>query len=160
MDDSRAIVFECLTFNQLSLAKLYEVMALRQTVFVVEQDCPYLDADGHDQQALHLMGYQENNKLVSYARLFGPEQYYPKYASIGRVITDSAVRGKGIGQLLIQEAIRQIHQHFGPVAIKISAQSYLTKFYESFGFETFGDTYLEDGIPHIAMIRNTDARMV
>lgn len=153
MDSSPAILFNCLAFDQLSTAQLYEIMALRQAVFVVEQNCPYLDADGHDQVAFHLLCQHRDGTLVAYTRLFGPGSYYPGYASIGRVATADSVRGTGLGRNLLQESIRQIGLLFNSPGIKISAQSYLIKFYESFGFISVGEEYLEDGIPHISMIR-------
>lgn len=136
----------------LDLDQLYEVMSLRQAVFVVEQDCPYLDADGKDQEAYHLLGHRQN-RLVAYTRLMPPGLSYEGYASIGRVITSASVRGMGVGRRLMEESIAQAAALFGDVPLKISAQCYLQAFYESLGFSCTGDPYLEDGIPHIAMIR-------
>ncbi len=144
--------FKCLSFSQLSTQELYEVMALRQEVFIVEQDCPYLDADGKDQPAWHLMGFDDNQKLVAYTRLLDKGISYPKYPSIGRVVTSPAARGKGYGVSLMKESIKQIGTLFGKQDIKISAQVYLDQFYRSLGFEPVGEGYLEDNIPHIAMI--------
>ena len=129
------IVFKCLTFSQLSNEELYDIMALRQEVFVVEQDCPYLDADGKDQQAWHLLGYSEEQQLVAYTRLIDKGGSYPKYASIGRVVTSLSVRKKGYGKLLMEESKRQIALLFNNPDIKISAQIYLDRFYRSLGFE-------------------------
>lgn len=142
----------CKQFKDLSLEELYAIMVLRQEVFVVEQDCVYLDADGKDQIAWHLMGY-ENEALVAYTRLVPAGVSYEKYPSIGRVITTEKVRGKGIGVKLMQESIRHCEALFGKNPIKIGAQVYLLKFYNSLGFERVGKDYLEDGIPHLAMIR-------
>ena len=147
------MVYKCLSFSQLSNIELYELMALRQEVFVVEQDCPYLDADGKDQEAWHLLGYDEKGKLVAYTRLLGKGSTYPNYVSIGRVVTSPSVRGKGYGVDIMNESIRQIELLFGKQAIKISAQLYLDRFYQSLGFRPVGEGYLEDNIPHIAMIR-------
>lgn len=152
MAESPAIVFKCLAFWELTLDQLYELMALRQSVFVVEQDCPYLDADGLDQAAYHLMGYDEQEELVAYTRLLPPGTSYPDQASIGRVITRASERRTGLGSRLMRESIKMIHELFNTSKIKISAQCYLIKFYESLGFETLGKSYLEDGIPHIAMV--------
>jgi len=146
------IVFKCLFFSQLSLEELYEIMALRQEVFVVEQDCPYLDADGKDKQAWHLLGYSQDQKLVAYTRLIDKGGSYKDYASIGRVVTSASVRKEGYGKLLMQESIRQTILLFNNPPIKISAQVYLDRFYRSLGFEPVGEGYLEDNIPHIAMI--------
>lgn len=145
--------FTCLPFHQLSLAELYELMRLRQVVFVLEQNCPYVDADGKDHLAHHLMGKDAEGQLQACARLLPPGTAYPGYASIGRVVTSAAVRGQGQGQALMQEAIAQCSRLFGPAPIKISAQCYLIRFYESFGFAAQGESYLEDDIPHIAMVR-------
>ena len=146
--------FKCKSFSELSLEELYELLALRQEVFVVEQDCPYLDADGKDQQALHLMGYDKNQKLIAYARINPKGIVYEDFISIGRIVTSPSVRGKGIGKKLILACLDTVHKVYNRQPAKISAQCYLIRFYESFGFETIGKEYLEDNIPHIAMIRN------
>lgn len=154
------IQFECKSFKELSLEELYDCMVVRQAVFVVEQDCPYLDADGKDQQAWHLMGKDENNKVVAYTRLIPAGVSYEQYASIGRVVTAQSARGGGVGRQLMEESIRMMEQLFPKVAVKISAQCYLEQFYNSLGFETVGAEYLEDGIPHYPMIlrdRRSDA---
>lgn len=149
------IIFQCIPFADFSLGNLYEAMQLRQNVFVVEQDCPYLDADGQDQEALHLLGYDADNKnLVAYSRLFKKGTIYEKYAVIGRVVTSQSIRGRGIGYLLMKESIRQLETHFGASPIKISAQFHLQSFYKRLGFRSEGSQYLEDGIPHIAMMRH------
>lgn len=142
----------CKKFNDLSLDELYAIMALRQKVFVVEQDCPYLDADGKDQVAWHLLGY-ENQELVAYTRLVPKGISYEKYPSIGRVVTAQKVRDRGVGVELMRESIQHCETLFGKEPIKISAQVYLLKFYNSLDFESVGLSYLEDGIPHISMIR-------
>jgi len=146
--------YKCKSFSELSIDELYEIMALRQEVFVVEQDCPYLDADGKDQQALHLMGFDKNKKLISYARIAASGVFYENYISIGRIVSAPSVRGKGVGKKLIIESLDTIDKLFNSKAIKISAQCYLIRFYKSFGFEIIGEEYLEDNIPHIAMIRS------
>jgi len=146
------MVFKCLSFSQLSKEELYNVLALRQEVFIVEQDCPYLDADGKDQPAWHLLGFDDDQKLVAYTRLLDKGISYPKYPSIGRVVTSPSARGQGWGIKLMEESIRQMGLLFGKQDIKISAQVYLDKFYRSLGFQPVGEGYLEDNIPHIAMI--------
>lgn len=153
MVSSPAIHFKCLAFDELSSHQLYELMALRQAVFVVEQNCPYLDADGKDLEAYHVLAYDDHGSLVAYTRLMPPGLSYAGYASIGRVANAASVRGTGIGRKLLQESLQEIERLFGAVPVKISAQTYLLRFYESFGFEAVGATYLEDDIPHIAMIR-------
>lgn len=126
-------------------------MVLRQEVFVVEQDCPYLDADGKDQKGFHLM-FWENNKLIAYTRLLPKGVSYQDYCSIGRVVNSDQVRGRGIGKKLMLESIEQCKKLFPNQNIKISAQVYLLKFYQELGFEETGDRYDEDGIPHTSMI--------
>ncbi len=149
--------FLCKPFQQLTLQELYSAMMLRQAVFVVEQDCPYLDADGKDQVGWHLLGYDEG-QLGAYARLLPVGVSYEAYPSIGRVVTSAQFRRGGFGLLLMQEAVQQSERLFGKTAIKLSAQQYLVKFYQRFGFETVGAGYLEDGIPHIAMVRERRQR--
>jgi len=144
--------FNCLPFEKLSLKELYDSMALRQEVFVVEQDCPYLDADGKDEAGQHLLGYNANGKLMAYTRLLPPGISYPDYASIGRVVTSPLVRRTGAGKVLMRESIAWCARLYGEVPIKISAQVYLIRFYESFGFKKVGAEYLEDDIPHVGMV--------
>jgi len=149
----KPLKYICPSFNELSLQQLYDIMVLRQEVFVVEQDCPYLDADGKDQMSHHLMGYLDG-ELVAYTRLVPKGISYDKYISIGRVITSQSVRRDGYGKDLMERSIKQIRTLFGQKDIKISAQCYLLKFYKGLGFEPVGEEYLEDDIPHIAMINS------
>lgn len=149
--ESRTATFICKHFQDLSLEELYQCMQLRQAVFVVEQNCPYLDADGKDPEAWHLMAYWQG-KLVAYARLIPPGISYADYASIGRVITDAKVRKWGFGKQLMKQANQLMQAKFPNDSIKLSAQSHLTRFYESLGYRPVGAAYMEDGIPHIAMI--------
>ena len=143
----------CLFFDELTLAQLYDLMALRQTVFVVEQNCPYLDADGKDAGSWHVLGFDENSgKLVAYTRLLPKGLTYADYASIGRVVTAPGVRGQGVGRRLMEESLRQAKRLFGNTPIRISAQSYLVEFYRELGFTPVGEEYLEDGIPHMGML--------
>lgn len=148
------INFTCLSFQELSLSQLYDIMVLRQEVFVVEQDCPYLDADGKDQQSLHLMGYSNDGLLLAYARLLPKGLSYENYHAIGRVVTSPVARGQGHGRPLLEKAIFETKQSFGKGNIKLSAQAHLDKYYGSLGFEAVGEGYLEDGIPHIGMVLN------
>jgi ElaA protein len=143
--------YECKAFEGLSLQDLYELLALRQEVFIVEQDCPYLDADGKDPDSWHLLGRDEQGRLAAYARILPPGLSYEDYPAIGRVVTAPFCRGKGHGKDLMKAAIAHCISLFGDRAIKISAQTYLLKFYESLGFRSTGEEYLEDGIPHTAM---------
>jgi ElaA protein len=139
-------------FKQLTVHQLYDIMALRQEVFIVEQNCPYLDADGKDQDSWHLMIHDDAGKLIAYTRLLPRGLAYPEYASIGRVVSSPAARGTGIGKHLMQLSIEQCRILFPNDPIKIGAQSYLLRFYEGFGFYSTGENYLEDGIPHTKMI--------
>lgn len=139
-------------FDTLTVPELYALLQLRSEVFVVEQTCPFQDIDGQDQAAYHLLGYADNGELAAYARLFGPGISYAQ-ASIGRVVTSPRYRRFGLGRQLLQQAIAQCDTLFGAQPIKIGAQLYLQAFYESFGFVQQGEGYLEDGIPHIYMLR-------
>ncbi len=145
------INWKCVPFQELSLTELYDLMQLRQEVFIVEQDCPYLDADGTDQVSWHLMGFDEDSDMVAYTRLIPKDISYKNALSIGRVVNAKKVRGKGVGRLLMKESIAQLEQLFGQETIILSAQCYLLKFYQSLGFKPVGEEYLEDGIPHIKM---------
>ena len=139
------------SFSELTTNELYSILQLRSEVFVVEQDCVYQDVDDKDQKALHVIGFK-NNILVAYTRIFKPGDYF-KNASIGRVVVAKNERKYGYGHAIMKHAIEAIKNHFNEIAIKISAQTYLKKFYESHGFQQVGEEYLEDGIPHIGMIK-------
>ena len=144
-----------LSFEQLSREDLYEVLKVRQAIFVIEQNCVYQDADGLDPTSWHLLGWHEDTtgrKLVAYLRVVFPGGKYPE-PSIGRVLTTASVRGTGAGQALMREAINHIALEYPQKSIRISAQQYLEKFYFEFGFETVSAPYDEDGIPHIEMLR-------
>lgn len=146
------MTFQCLRFQELTLEQLYNILKLRQEVFVVEQDCPYLDADGNDAAAFHLVSWDEEGEALAYVRLLPKGVTYEKYASIGRVVTSKKVRGSGAGKLLMKEAIKSMGELFPGLPVKISAQCYLLKFYKELGFDPVGEEYLEDDIPHIGMI--------
>ena len=140
-------------FNELLPEELYAILQLRNEVFVVEQNCVFQDADDKDQPSLHLMGWREH-KLVAYTRIVPPGLSY-KEPSIGRVVTSAQERGKGTGHELMMVSINKVHELYGVGNIKIGAQLYLKKFYESHGFMQTGDVYLEDGIDHIEMTKFT-----
>jgi len=146
--------FFCVSFPELTNYQLYEILALRMEVFCVEQNCPYQDCDGKDLESWHLMGRDEAGKLVCYTRLLPAGLAYPEYTSIGRVVTAPSARGTGAGKVLMEKSIAKCQQLFGNQSIKIGAQTYLLKFYEGFGFQSTGEAYLEDGIPHTSMIRH------
>ena len=139
------------TFSKLSLDELYQVLQLRSEVFVVEQDCVYQDIDGKDQKAVHVLGFK-NDKLIAYTRCFDKGVYFEE-ASIGRVIVKENQRKFNHGHEILKASIEVIESRFKTTKIKISAQQYLIKFYESHRFQQIGEGYLEDGIPHVAMIR-------
>jgi len=144
---------ECKAFHELNVDELYDIMALRQQVFVVEQNCVFLDADGKDKNALHCLALDENNLLVAYTRIFNKDLYYSNYASIGRVVSSPIGRGQNFGRIIFQFSLDQIQRNYGKNEVKIGAQSYLEKFYESFGFQSIGEDYIEDGIPHKIMVK-------
>jgi len=144
--------FECFEFDKLSLRQLYRVMQLRQEVFVVEQDCPYLDCDDKDTESYHVCGFDRSDSIEAYTRLVPPGVSYDGYSSIGRVVTSEAIRRQGQGVPLMEESIRYCLRFWPTYDIKISAQVYIKRFYENLGFVTTGDEYLEDGIPHVAML--------
>jgi ElaA protein len=138
-------------FKELSVYELYNLLQLRSEVFVVEQDCVYQDLDGKDSKALHIIGYKDE-KIVAYTRCFEAGIYFEE-TSIGRVVVNSEQRKYGYGHVIMEASIEAIKKHFDTEIIKISAQTHLRKFYESHNFKQVGQGYLEDGIPHIAMIK-------
>jgi ElaA protein len=139
------------SFEELNTSRLYAMLRLRSEVFVVEQDCVYQDIDNKDQFAWHMLMYVDG-ELSGYTRLFGPGQYFER-ASIGRVVVSELIRGRKLGRLLMERSIEELYRQYGQVDIEISAQQYLTRFYEELGFHAFGQGYLEDGIPHIRMLK-------
>jgi ElaA protein len=145
--------FELKYFSDLTLGELYAILRLRQRVFVLEQKCAFVDSDDLDQQSWHLMYYTGNDKLAAYCRLLPEGLSYPGYASIGRVVSDPDLRAGGYGRRLMAEALSRCKELFGDAPLKIGAQLYLKKFYESYGFEAVDDIYIEDDIEHIKMIR-------
>ena len=138
------------SFEELSKTELYTILRLRSEVFVVEQDCNYQDVDGKDLKCHHLMAWDGDN-LVAYTRIVPPGVSFAE-ASIGRVLTNSRYRGIGAGITLMEKSIEKAHETHGKKPIRIGAQLYLKKFYESFGFVKDSDEYLEDEIPHIEMV--------
>lgn len=142
---------EIKSFNELSTNELYKILNLRNQVFVVEQNCAYLDTDGNDTVALHLLMWNAD-ELVAYSRIFKAGIMY-NTSSIGRVVVNPTYRGKKIGHLLIQSAINTIKTHYNAPNITISAQAHLQKFYNAHGFKTISTPYLEDDIPHVKMIK-------
>ncbi|PQB05452.1 GNAT family N-acetyltransferase [Aureitalea marina] len=141
-------------YQELSTDELYALLRLRSEVFVVEQDCVYQDIDNKDQNALHIMGWQ-GDELAAYTRCFGPGFYFDQPA-IGRVVVQEDYRGQGLANAIMRVSINALQTSYGLTDIKLSAQTYLLQFYRDLGFETVGEEYLEDGIPHMAMIRPAD----
>jgi ElaA protein len=144
---------ECKAFSDLSVDELYEILALRSEVFVVEQNCIFLDLDHKDQKALHFMGFDQKNQLMAYTRLFNESVYYQGFLSIGRVVASPKGRGEGYGREIFGKSVEKVQELFGQKSIKIGAQAYLESFYASFGFESINEDYVEDGIPHKMMVR-------
>ncbi|MFI1744704.1 GNAT family N-acetyltransferase [Thalassobellus sediminis] len=140
------------TFSELTKQELYNLLQLRSEVFVVEQDCVYQDIDGKDEKALHILGFK-NEKIIAYTRIFKPGDYFED-ASIGRVVVAKNERTFKYGYDIMKASIEAIKNHFKEKKIKISAQAHLKSFYNNCGFKEIGEEYLEDDIPHIAMIKN------
>jgi ElaA protein len=140
-------------FDELTLDELYNILQLRNEVFIVEQNCIYKDLDGKDRSAWHLMA-TEDDKLIAYTRILPPGVSYNDPA-IGRVVTSPSKRRSGLGRELMKRSIEACEKLFGTTSITLSAQVYLKSFYGSFGFIVMGEEYLEDGIPHIEMSRNS-----
>ncbi|MFT7724724.1 MAG: GNAT family N-acetyltransferase [Roseateles sp.] len=140
----------CVPFDGLQARPLYDALALRAAVFVVEQRCLFLDLDGIDPLGWHLLGHDYSGALRAYARLLPPGVKAPE-AVIGRVVTAPAARGIGLGRALMAEAVAQCRRLWPGHAITLHAQAHLARFYASFGFAPVGAPYLEDGITHIEM---------
>lgn len=145
------IHFHWYSFSDLDNDQLYDILSLRCSVFIVDQQSHYLDPDGKDRYAIHLLGTEEN-KLVAYLRVFPPSDI-ESYIIFGRVLTASSVRTKGYGKKMMEELLKYCQRNYPGIDIKCSAQFYLKNFYESFGFKAYGDVYDDVGIPHIAMKR-------
>jgi ElaA protein len=142
-------------FAELTTTELYEVLAQRQQVFVLEQQCFYNDFDGLDQQAHHLLGWRSidgQRELAAYLRCLAPGAKYAEM-SLGRVLTTKAARGSGAGRELLVRGIECAERQHPGHRIRIGAQAYLERFYQSFGFKTISEPYDEDGIMHIDMLR-------
>lgn len=137
------------SYNDLSLDELYSILKIRQEVFIIEQACNYLDADSHDFLATHLIA-RKHKQIIAYMRIVPAGELYD-HVSFGRILVKKKFRNTGIGKDLVRRAINLFDPN---QTVIISAQIYLTKFYQSFGFCVIGEEYLEDDIPHIKMIRN------
>ena len=139
------------SFEELTTEELYQILRLRAEIFVVEQDCVYQDVDNKDQNSFHVCGY-DNDFLAAYARVVNPGISYSEI-SIGRVVVSEKRRGIKLGDDLMKEAISFIETKLGVQPIRISAQSHLKRFYSNLGFVFTGKEYMEDGIPHIEMLK-------
>ncbi len=140
------------SFSELSSEELYLLTKIRQEVFVVEQDCVFVDSDGYDLLAFHFILFDEGGQIAGYARILAKDTIYDK-ATIGRVLTTKAYRQTGLGREVFRLALEALYQKLGRQAVKIQAQSYLLQFYESFGFKSMSEAYLDTGILHNDMIK-------
>lgn len=145
-------MWECKSFSELTLQQLHAIYKLRVAVFVVEQNCPYPEVDDDDLLALHLTKWV-NGKPAAYARLI-PQQ---DSIRLGRVLVDQEHRQKGYGRELLQQAISYCRKYYPGQDLHAQAQAYLEDFYHSFGFQPVSGIYLEDGIPHLDMIRSENS---
>jgi ElaA protein len=145
------LIWHWCRFEDLGVNGLYDMLALRARVFVLEQG-PYLDPDGADRQAWHLLGRDQADRLVAYLRVVDPGVKFDS-ASIGRVVVDKALRGTGLGHALLAEGVSRCCAQWSQQDIRISAQAHLQGFYRQHGFETVGQPYLEDQVPHVQMWR-------
>lgn len=145
------IQWQCLFFDQLSTKQLYAILEARHEVFIIEQNCIYQDKDYIDHHCHHLVAWTPEGKVAAYSRIVPPGKIFAE-ASIGRVLTTALGRGMGLGKQLISKSIQETTKLYPNDGLKIAAQQYLEKFYQSFGFETVSAMYLEDGIPHVEMV--------
>ncbi len=150
------IQWEVKTFQRLTVQQLYDVLQLRVDVFVVEQQCAYRELDEYDRhpEARHLSGRNKNGELIAYTRLLPPGLRGPE-VNLGRFVVKADFRKQGIGHQLLQTALQEISHRWPEVPIKMSAQSHLHRFYAQYGFIQVSDGYLEDGIPHVEMVKES-----
>lgn len=142
-------------FSELSPVELARIYRARQQVFTIEQQCIYLDADEFDETAWHIAAWSPKSPVpLAYARLINPGRKYAE-PSMGRVITTGAARGTGLGRELVRRVLAHSAQVFPGLAVRISAQERLSRFYADFAFTVVGEPYMEDGIPHIEMLRRS-----
>ena len=145
------LTWQFLAFDALGNRDIHDMLRLRSEVFVLEQSCLFLDIDGLDPEAMHLLGHDEQHRLSACARCFAPGRPYAQ-ASIGRVVTAPHARGQGLGQVLMRQALSSLWAHWGRQPVRIGAQAHLQGFYGRLGFRVDGEPYLEDGIPHVQML--------
>ena len=139
-------------FEALSLDEFHDILKLRIDIFVVEQNCPYSELDNKDKKALHCFAKDQEQHIIAYTRIFKPGDYY-KEASFGRVLVQKEYRNKKLGYELIKQTLLAIQANMGQVPVKIGAQAHLERFYGVFDFKKVGQGYIEDGIPHIYMLK-------
>lgn len=152
---TESFTWQCLHFRDLSAQSIYKILQARQIVFVVEQNCVYLDADSVDTQCHHLIVWSEysaQSVIAAYLRIVPPGIKYEE-PSLGRIITTPEFRGKGLGKKIVQNGITTLLSFYPSSPIRIAAQHYLENFYQAFGFQAVSPVYLEDNIPHIDMVR-------
>ena len=150
-DMKNKITWTVLHFDDLSAKQLFDVLQLRNKIFIVEQDCPYLDADEKDPKSFHVMGFDQQQKLIATSRVLPPGISYSE-VSIGRVAVAIESRGTGIGDELNRVSMKFIRNFYGDIPIRLSAQKHLSKYYNKHGFKVVSDPYDEDGIPHVEML--------
>ncbi len=146
------LIYTLKPFSDLSLEELYELLRLRSEIFVVEQTCVYQDMDGLDYNYFHVLGKNENDQLISYARVSPSDEN--ENVKIGRVVVDNNFRGRDLGKQLMERTMELVVESFNVKSFSLSGQYHLKKFYNDLGFIEKGEQYLEDGIPHIYMIKN------
>ena len=138
-------------FGQLTTDELYEIVQLRQEVFIVEQQCCYVDLDGEDQRAIHMLARGIDGTLAGYQRIFLPGVLGDE-AILGRIIVAATARGMGLGKLIVRRGIDFVRERAPNAIIRIAAQAHLQQFYAQSGFTTISEAYPVDGIPHLDMI--------
>lgn len=148
------MVWKMKKFDELSAEEIYEILRIRNQIFIVEQQCPYLDCDGRDMKSYHLF-MENNNEIAAYLRIIEKGVSYNEI-SIGRVLVNSDYRGKGLARNMMKEAMKFINNQLNEDTIRIEAQAYLIDFYKSFGFKQISEVFLEDNIPHIEMLYTKD----
>ena len=147
--NSVAVKWEVVPFQALEVRRFHDILRLRVDVFVVEQDCPYPELDGHDPTALHVMGSSPDGRVIAYARILRPRE--SGLPAIGRVVVEMEQRGRGLGRELMERCLRALEEHFGSRRSILSAQAHLRSFYEGLGYVAVRDIYPLDDIPHIDM---------
>lgn len=145
------IRFKCSRIDDLSAREMHTIIAHRERVFIIEQNCPYQDADDYDAVSWHLACYSDG-ELAAYLRIVDAGYKYAE-PSIGRVLTAKPYRGLGLGKVLMSEAMSRFNTLYPKQNNRISAQAYLLDFYQGFGFEACSEEYLEDDIPHVEMLK-------